>query len=353
MLTGDPSTGHVPGRLRILYVASRPSSPPRFGGQVRQHGLMTNLARRHAITAVTLVDHGFDPDAARTAMRRHFEEVTLVANPNGKTTTARRRLQLRSSVSLRSQERHWVAVPALEETVDRLLSVRHFDAAILDFPIAPSLLRSSSPSPAHLPLVLNTHGIEHDLSRQIARRDRTIARIYRELNWRKLRRDELAAFRASDGICLCSANDQTRLLAGVPSARTALIPNAADVDHYQRRPSDPPPDGETVLFFGLLSVAPNADGALFFLREIWPTIARQRPQARCRIIGARPALELFELAGPRVEITGFVEDLRTQLAKATVLVVPLRLGTGTRLKILEGMAMGLAIVQPRLASGAM
>jgi polysaccharide biosynthesis protein PslH len=175
-------------------------------------------------------------------------------------------------------------------------------------------------------------------------------RLYAALDWRKLRREEMAAFRAADGICACSALDEERIRAEVPQARTRVIPNAADVDFYQPRPSDPAPDGRTVVFFGLMTTLPNIDGVHWFMEQIWPRIAASRPDALCKIIGSRPPRSVTGFAGPRVTVTGFVPDLRPHLASAAAVVVPLRLGGGTRLKIVEGMAMRKAIVATTLGA---
>jgi glycosyltransferase involved in cell wall biosynthesis len=129
-----------------------------------------------------------------------------------------------------------------------------------------------------------------------------------------------------------------------------VIPNAADVEYYQPRSSDPKPDGRTVVFFGLMSYVPNIDGATYFIQDIWPRIAAAHPGASCKIIGGRAPASVQALAGPRVELTGFVPDLRPHLAEAAAVVVPLRLGGGTRLKIVEAMAMGKAIVSTTLGA---
>src|SRR5262249_32175728 len=141
-----------------------------------------------------------------------------------------------------------------------------------------------------------------------------------------------------------------RLLDQVPQAHTAVIPNAADVEYYQPRSTDPRPDGRTVVFFGLLSYVPNIDGVVHFLQEIWPRIIAAHPETRCKIIGGQAPASLQALAGPRIELTGFVSDLRPHLAAAAAVVVPLRLGGGTRLKIVEAMAMGKAIVSTTLGA---
>jgi len=95
---------------------------------------------------------------------------------------------------------------------------------------------------------------------------------------------------------------------------------------------------------------PNIDGVIHFVQNIWPRISDAHPQARCKIIGGSPPPSLLALAGPRVELTGFVADLRPHLAAAAAVVVPLRLGGGTRLKIVEAMAMGKAIVSTTLGA---
>jgi glycosyltransferase involved in cell wall biosynthesis len=105
-----------------------------------------------------------------------------------------------------------------------------------------------------------------------------------------------------------------------------------------------------VVYFGLLSTVPNINGVTHFAQNIWPHIAAMHQEARWKIIGGRPPPLLQALAGPRVELTGFVADLRPHLAAAEVVVVPLRLGGGTRLKIVEAMAMGKAIVSTTLGA---
>jgi glycosyltransferase involved in cell wall biosynthesis len=342
----------IPDRLRILCLSQLPPSPPRFGAQARMHGIMTHLARHHDVTAVSLLDDTFDAEECRRAMSTYCTDVVLVPNPRTAHGTGKRLLQLRSLASLRSFERLLFSVDALQPALDRVLRRQRFDVVNLEFPYLAHLdLRQSPPEMPAPPLVLDAHEVAYDLAGQIARSEGGLARrLYGEVNWRKLRREERAAFRTADGIYACSTADETRILADVPSAHTAVIPNAADVEYYQPRASDPPPDGRTILFFGLLSTVPNVDGIRFFVRDIWPRIAAQRPDARCRIIGARPHPSVLELARPGVEVVGFVEDLRPHLSAAAALVVPLRVGSGTRLKIVEGMAMGKPIVSTTLGA---
>src|SRR5262245_45838464 len=341
-----------PERLSIFFVSQTPASPPRFGAQARVHGLMTQLARRHDLTAVALVEDELDVEECRRAMQAYCHEVVLVPNPYVRQGLAKRLLQLRSLASTRSFERLQVTVPAMQRALDRVLRARRFDVVNLEFSFLGDCdLRQAPPGERLPPLVVDSHNIDYDLARQYARTGSSLARrLYAGANWRKLRREELGTYRDADGVYLCSAVDERRLLDHVPEALTAVIPNAADVEYYQPRPTDPPPDGRTVVYFGLLRYVPNVDGVIHFIKDIWPRIAEAHPEARCKIIGGRPPPSLLALAGPRVELTGFVSDLRPHLAAAAAVVVPLRLGGGTRLKIVEAMAMGKAIVSTALGA---
>jgi glycosyltransferase involved in cell wall biosynthesis len=342
----------TPERLSILCVSHLPPSPPRFGAQARIHGLMTQLGRRHDLTAISLIDEEFNVEECRRAMLEYCREVVLVPRSTGPTGLTKRMLQLRSVASAHSFEYHYYTVPALQPALDRLLQRSRFDIVNLEFPyLAHFQLRGSPPGTPAPAVVIDAHEIAYDLVRQFGKLSASLARkLYAALNWRKLRSEELSAFRSADGVYSCSIDDEKRILGEVPSARTVVIPNAADVEFFQPRPSDPAADGRTIVFFGLLSTVPNVDGLLWFLREIWPRISAARPEARLKVLGKGAPQSVLAQAGPSVEVVGFVEDLRPRLASAAVLVVPLRLGGGTRLKIVEGMAMGKAIVSTTLGA---
>jgi glycosyltransferase involved in cell wall biosynthesis len=313
---------------------------------------MTRLAQRHDLTAVVLVDTEFDVDECRRAMKAYCRDVVLVPRPYVGEGLRKRLLQLQSLPSQLSFERRMAAAPAMQRALDRVLRARRFDLVNLEFSFLGECdLRQAPPNERPPRLVVSSHNIDYELARQYARAGRSLPhRLYAAVNWRKLRREELATYRDADGVTLCGAEDERRLLDAIPGARTAVIPNAADVDYYQPRPADPPPDGRTVVFFGHLSYTPNVDGVIYFVQKIWPRIAEAHPEARLKIIGGSAPRSLQLLAGPQVELAGFVPDLRPHLAAAAAVVVPLRLGGGTRLKIVEAMAMGKAIVSTALGA---
>lgn len=342
----------APERLNVLLVSPMAPSPPRFGAQARTHGLLSNLAKDHDLSALVLHHDDETPYISGPAMRSYCRDVIFVRNPNAATGWRRRVLQGRSWLSRRSYQRHLFAVPAFQTALDRLLGSQRFDLVFVNLPyLAHYRLRRSPPGTRTPSVVIDSHDVNYDLARQVARSSAPLGqRLHASLNWRKLAREELAAYNTADGVCVCSAADQRRLAADAPLATTVVIPNAADVEYLQPRPTDPGSDGRTVLFFGLLATVPNVDGVVYFLREIWPLIAAARPDARFVIIGADPAPAIRAHAGPGVTIVGPVDDLRPHLAAADAVVVPLRLGSGTRLKILEAWAMGRPVVSTTLGA---
>src|SRR4051812_1740799 len=164
-------------RLNILYVSQMPASPPRFGAQARIHGLMTELARHHDLTAVMLVDDEFDIDECRRAMQAYCREVVLIPNPYGHDGLAKRLLQLRSLVLTNSFERLRVVVPEMQQALDRVLRAKRFDIVNLEFTfLGHCNLRQAPPGEKPPVLVVDSHNIDYDIARQYASAGGSLAR---------------------------------------------------------------------------------------------------------------------------------------------------------------------------------
>ncbi len=338
-------------RLRILSVSPFPPSPPTFGAQRRIQGLLASLARRHEVDAIALVPPYLQMGEAERAMREYCREVIVI--PSGPTAGfGKRVMQARSLLSTQSFEHRYFSVPALQGALDSLLTRASYDIVNVEFCfLSRSHFRQAPPGRRAPRIVLDEHNVEYDLARQMTGLGRGLGRhIHNWSNWRKLRREEIAAWRHFDGVAFTSAPDEARARSLVPSLRSRVVPNAVDVEFFRPRPDDPPSDGCTVLFFGTFNYFPNRDGILFFLREVWPKLSVSHPRARLKIVGADPPPEVLAFRGPRVDLAGQVEDLRPHLAQAAVAIAPLLVGGGTRLKIVEAMAMAKPVVSTKLGA---
>jgi hypothetical protein len=151
------------------------------------HGLMTELAQHHDLTAEVQVDKEFDIEECRRAMQVNCHEVVLIPNP---TRRPKRLRQLRSLASTRSFERLRVTVPALQLALDRVLRARRFDIVNLEFTFLGDYNLRQAPPGDRLPaVVVDSHNIDYDLARQYARAGGVARRLYAGANWRKLRRE--------------------------------------------------------------------------------------------------------------------------------------------------------------------
>jgi polysaccharide biosynthesis protein PslH len=312
---------------------------------------MKALAQRHEISAAALVSPDLDPAASTRAMLEYCREVVLVPSRPWE-GVGKRLLQARSLFSRQSFEKRFFALPAFQRALDELLTKKGYDFVTVSAGIflTQYQLRQAPPGNSLPRLALDEHNVEFDLQRQMAEVGNLARRFHNSVNWPKLQREEVEAWRGFDGVTFTSAHDESRARAFVPSLRSAVIPNAVDIRYFRSRPDDPSPDGRVVLFFGAINYYPNLDGLLFFLKDVWPRIAESAPRARLKIVGQHPTPEILAWRGDRIEVAGAVDDVRPHLAAAAVIIAPLRVGGGTRFKILEAMAMAKPVVSTSIGA---
>lgn len=339
--------------LKILFVTPYLPSPPEFGGSRRLHGLMTGLARRHAVSLVSLTTPLEQHEHRMKATREYCQEVVAVSNPAfGLALRDKRVLQLRSLASRRSFEWLTHVQPAFAARLNEMLARQPYDVVNFEFSHMAPYRQMVSGAAGHPVFVLDEHNIEYEiLKRTAASESGRVRRVYNAVNWRKLRGEELHAWRTFDGCSVTSAHDRDLLLRDLPRAKVAVVPNAVDLEHFRMPPNAPPPEPRTILFFGAINYFPNSDAVTFFLDEIFPKIRARIPDARFKVVGHTPA-NLMSLASAQVEMKGFVPELRDEIVGAAVVIAPLRIGGGTRLKILEAMSMSKPVVStPQGAEG--
>jgi glycosyltransferase involved in cell wall biosynthesis len=197
----------------------------------------------------------------------------------------------------------------------------------------------------HARLVCDAHNVEYVLQTRIAgtmKSDR--GRRWALLEAGILKRWEERMLARADLTLCCSEVDATIFREQSPGAPVKVVPNGVDTDHFQPGPG--PSAAPTILFSGTAGYHPNDDAVSWFVAEILPVIRRAMPQVRLRLAGRRADVEWghFAAADSLIEVASDVPDMRPLFRQAWVCVAPLRSGSGTRIKILEAMAMGRAVV---------
>jgi sugar transferase (PEP-CTERM/EpsH1 system associated) len=207
-----------------------------------------------------------------------------------------------------------------------------------------ALAQFVGPAHAGIPAVLTHHNIESVLmARRAAVEARPAARWYLEREARKLRQYEIETAPAFATNIVVSPNDGRILSDMVPGVRTDVVPNGVDVEYFTPDWDQATP---SLIYTGGMNMFANRDAVLYFLEEIWPLVRAQEPGTRFFAVGQDPPSELLAIAkrDPNVIVTGFVDDIRSFVKQASVYVVPIRVGGGTRLKVLDAMASGKALV---------
>jgi len=193
-------------------------------------------------------------------------------------------------------------------------------------------------------LVLNKHDLTFEIFRRFSQIEKNLAKkIYARLECWKVRRLEFFACHRVSAIFACSQRDQKLIQDGEPGSTVFVLPNTIDTAKYN---SDLQDDGRTILYTGAMDWLPNRDAVAYFLEQIYPLVKKSVPEAQFVVAGRNPPQEFCERYSQigSVSFTGTVPDLGNQIARATVCVVPLRIGSGTRLKILEASAAGKPVV---------
>ncbi len=156
-------------------------------------------------------------------------------------------------------------------------------------------------------------------------------------------------FSPAQACLFVSEDDAASFRAVAPTTRVAVIPNGVDASYFAPAPQSS--NSSTIVFEGSMDFQPNADAAVHLCRNILPRIASRLPDVRVLLVGRDPTPEVKSLASDRVEVTGYVDDVRPYLASASVFVCPLRMGAGIKNKVLQAWAMGKPVVATRLSVG--
>jgi glycosyltransferase involved in cell wall biosynthesis len=321
--------------LRILIVAPGLPYPPIWGFGIRVNQFLRLLAHKHQVSLLTYEEPG---EAEKvTAIEKLGVTVHTVPRPK-LTERSKRTTQLSSTFSTQSYQRRNLYSRAMQATFNEIAAGEPFDVIQIESSQLAGLDFGSSSV-----LVLDEHNIEYELLYRMYQTERsTLRRFYNWLEFTKFKREEINSWRRASGCVMTSAREQQIVKALAPDTPTIVGANAVDVNYFQ--PSPAPCKPHALVMTGLMHYRPNIDGAVYFVNEIFPLILASRPDMVFYIVGAGATDELKRLAGPTVVVTDTVPDVRPYVHDAAVFVVPLRMGGGTRLKVLEGLSMAKAVV---------
>jgi sugar transferase (PEP-CTERM/EpsH1 system associated) len=336
---------------KLLFLTPDLPYPPHQGAAIRTYNLIKNLAPDHDVHLLSFLQGG-DEGQRMEALSPYCASVVTVPAPSR--SAGRRAL----SVLLSSRPDMALRLPSAEfnNRLRILLSRERFDFVQVEaiemaqYGLAAQDMRASSPQPL---VVFDDINAEYLLQRRAFETDvrhprRWLGAAYSLVQWRKLQRYERRVCQRLDRIVVVSEADATALQRLVPGLHCFVVPNGVDTSYFQ--PTSPSAESDTTLVYtGKMDFRPNVDAVLWFVEDVLPLVRQQVPEVTFKIVGRNPHLRLRALGeAPNVTLTGYVSDVRPYVEEAAVYVVPLRVGGGTRLKVMEAMSMGKAIVSTSL-----
>ncbi|TMK70522.1 MAG: glycosyltransferase [Actinobacteria bacterium] len=333
-------------RLRVLsLVPFTPRSDGRHGGSRVIGQFLAHLALRHDVAVL----HARWPGEAPVdeTLRARCAAVEEVVEPRAdRSLGARVARRARMRYALLHGTPTWVQhrrATGYGEQLESLVRTWEPDVIQFEFHVTAQFLPNVATCRAPKVLVEHEPGIA--TATQKGRQNR--GRVLRQLEVRAWRRFETAVTQEVDAVVAFTERDRTELERIAGDTKVVKIPLGIDIPE---QPSDPlGSDPSDLLFFGSFRHEPNVDAAVRLARTIFPLVRARRPQATLHIVGAEPSPAVERLAGQGVFVVGEVPDLSPYLERAAAIVLPLRFGSGMRVKVLEALAAGKAVIGTRLA----
>ncbi|MFQ5812562.1 MAG: glycosyltransferase [Anaerolineae bacterium] len=367
--------------MRILFLTPQLPYPPHQGTTIRNYNLIANLAARHEIHLLSFV-RSRDEIGRATPLHQHCRSIVPVLAP--RRSPLKRLLSLFLSplpdMALRLPSAEFQAklaatlrrVPFDVVQIEGIEMARHWMLEVRNWKLD---YETGHPTSNFQPFdyaqdrppisVFDDHNAEYVLQQRAFETDvrqprRWVGALYSLIQWKKLSHYEARVCRLADRVVAVSEADKAALQRLVPGLEVAVVPNGVDTEFYNDQfpmSNDQARIGHwdlvighcSLVFTGKMDFRPNVDAVLWFCREVLPLVRRKMPDVRFYIVGQSPHRRVLRLADdPAVTVTGYVDDVRPYIAGACVYVVPLRIGGGTRLKVLEALALGKPIVSTSL-----
>ncbi len=349
--------------MKILFLTPQMPYPPQKGTALRNWGLISGLAERHEIEVLSLLEPGQDarpePPLASACTRVETypqPQRTSLERLRDMLTTGRPDMALR----LESDTYAWRLADWLRRDSFDIVQVEGLELSpYLDVieRVWPNREQAGRPR-----VVFDDHNCEYLLQQRTFNTDlrtpsRWWAALYSFIQWRRLQHYEAQVCRRADHVMAVSDADAAALRELVPGLDVTVIPNGIDTKKYAQ--SKVPPyisfpfhtRGSLLVFTGTMDFRPNVDAVLWFAQKALPAIQKKVPDVHFLVVGQRPHRRLDVLRdNPAVTLTGWVEDTRPYIALANVYIAPLRMGGGTRLKLLEAMALNKPVVSTSLGA---
>ena len=312
---------------------------PTSGSSTRAYYLLKSLAHEHKVSLLLslLIENAATEISYDTSLLKEcvqsIQIISQLASKHG------RKKQFLNLLQGKSYTLNRYILPEVQEALDNLLTHHQFDVVLFE-----GLLVADYRIPKDVHIVIDLYDIQHELVRRSTKRKKNwVSKWYGLLEQRRIQPTELKLCENAASILVCSERERLYLQSLLPASSITVVPNGVDIENFQEQQGQEV--NNRIIFTGAMNYFPNIDAVLFFAHKCWPLILSRVPDATWQIVGRDPTTEVLKLAElPHVTVTGSVHDMQPYLAASTVAIAPILAGSGTRLKILEALAMKKAVV---------
>ncbi len=345
---------HSEKMLRVLYFAPRICVPANTGSHLRNYHLCKELAKSAEVTFLTFANQETEADSAEIIRNWGLHKVEIV--PYQPAYTVGKLLQgLISKTPLPVLN---YTHKTMADRLARLLEENDFDIVEMESVQLANYLPLIQAARSRPLIIGGWHNVESELMFRYGKHTTNPAKkFYANLTAKRLGETERRILAELDAHIAVSERDRQQLMALNPQARTFVIDNGVDTAFYSQAIDGAARHGlhtaerNRLLFVGSMDYHANIDAVSYFANEVWNSLYQRNPAMRFTIVGRHPAAEVRALAAlPGVEVTGTVAHVRPFYQEAFASVVPLRVGSGSRLKILESMAAGVPVISTTLGA---
>lgn len=329
--------------MNILFLSTRSPYPLISGHSLRTYHILKGAAQKHNVTLVTFVQ--VPEHELKEENLDHLKSFCKAVYPF-RIPVDLSRLKFAAELFMNLfSPKPFVAqkydVPEVREKIREILKGEKIDLVHVDMlPLTVYINEFKG-----FPKILVNHNVESmRLYRWFQTESNPVKKAYLGMQYPKLKAFERSAMEKFDCCVVVSEKDKELLRGMGGKNNIAVVPNGTDTSFF--KPMGRKTIDNSVLWLGHMDVHTNKDAVLYFWREIFPLLQKQYPQVQMVFVGSAPPKEIADASrkNGNIKVTGFVNDVRPYMDEAAVMVVPLRIGSGTRLKILDAMAMGKAIV---------
>jgi glycosyltransferase involved in cell wall biosynthesis len=339
--------------MRILWVKADKLLPVQNGGNIRTYHVLRYLSERHQLTFYSYYGGAPDPGYERE-LQRQLPGAVAVCTGKRELSGVARGLDYLSHLGAHAPYAvSRFASARVQKQLQTWFREQRYDVAVCDFLDA----AINFPGRLNIPSVLFQHNVESEIWRRHAdTAGNPVKKMLYRMEFRKMLRYERAAVRKFQHVIAVSENDRALMTKWVDGDRVTVVPTGVDLAQYRPAPNPLDTSAPLVTFVGAMDWEPNVDGVEYFCAEVWPAIKAEVPQARLRIVGRNPDRRVQKWASNSInndnsiEVTGRVPSVVEHLRQSAVIIVPLRIGGGTRLKIYEAMATGKAVVSTTIGA---